>query len=54
MAGITAFRAAIDAGRYQRVGVLTPGTPTADPARYYTLRSVITTAKDAMGAAWEA
>ena len=54
MAGITAFRTAIDAGRYQRVGVLTPGTPTADPARDFTLRSVITTAKDAMGDAWEA
>jgi hypothetical protein len=54
MAGILAFRAAIDAGRYHRVGVLTPGTPSADPTHEYTLRSVIAEAKDAMGDAWEA
>jgi hypothetical protein len=52
MALITAFRAAIDAGNYQRVGVLTPESPAADPTREYTLRSVMAVAKDAMGEAW--
>ncbi|CAE6968485.1 phytanoyl-CoA dioxygenase family protein [Paraburkholderia domus] len=52
MAVIKQFRLAIDAGEYKRVGVLGPNTSAAEMAVDFTLRSVMSAAKTAMGDAW--
>ena len=52
MAGIKAFRSAIDAGTYLRVGELKPSDSAEELTSAFTLRSVLGAAKEALGDDW--